>query len=276
MDYTPALLAQQARYKQSLLCVGLDPEPQRLPIHLRHAADPWWEFNRAIIDATLPYAIAYKPNLAFYEAMGEAGLRLLARTVDYIAGRALVIGDAKRGDIGNTAQKYAEALFTQLGFHAVTLHPYMGADTLEPFLAFPGKWVFVLALTSNPGAAHFELLPQHDGRYLFQHVIERSLQVAALHPAHIGFVAGATHPGLLHTVRQAAGNSWLLVPGIGAQGGDLEAVLANAGMRQTGNVLINAARSVLYASAGEDFAQAATAEAQRLAASCTPLLAPHG
>jgi orotidine-5'-phosphate decarboxylase len=259
-------LAQLVQQRQSLLCVGLDTDPDRLPPHYIYdrPSDAVLAFNKSIIDNTLPFAIAYKPNFAFYEILGSAGWDVLAQTVQHINGRALTVADAKRGDIGNTAERYAYSIFEHLKFDAVTVNPYMGLDTLRPFLEYENKWVFVLALTSNPGASDFEWLKAGD-KFLFEHVLEQVSRLAEASRAHIGYVVGATNVEAFQQVRAIVPNAWLLVPGVGAQGGDLQAVLNYGAVPQTGNLLINSSRSILYAASGQDFSSAAADEAQRLA-----------
>lgn len=268
---TPSFLSEEIARKQSLLCVGLDSDLAKIPAHLRHLPDPIWEFNRRIIDATADYAVAYKPNLAFYEAMGSKGWDTLARTLEYIPKDVFSIADAKRGDIGNTSTMYAKALFEAMDFDAVTVAPYMGSDSVTPFLQFPGKWVFLLALTSNPGAEDFQGYTQ-DGVPLYQHVIKRALVWAEGQPGHLGFVTGATRSESIADIRTLAPESFFLVPGVGAQGGDLGAV-CRAGCTAGGGLLINASRSILYAGSGEDFADLARAEAKALQAAMSEYLA---
>jgi len=247
-------LTNAIRKNKSLLCVGLDPDPELMPDKVSV-----FEFNRAIIDATADLVCAYKPNLAFYEALGNEGLEALKRTVDYIPADIPVIGDAKRGDIGNTGERYATALFDDLKFDAVTISPYMGRDSVEPFLTRPGKGVFLLALTSNPGSADFQRV-RVAGRPLYEHVVKLSGTWAS----GIGYVVGATHPGELKRVRALAPRAPLLIPGVGSQGGDLEAAV-RAGVTAFGDLaVINASRSILYASSGRDFARSARTEAKRM------------
>lgn len=259
---SPSQLHQSILGKRSLLCVGLDTDPDKVPAHLRDADDPVFEFNRQIIEATSAYAVAYKPNIAFYEAQGLRGWTSLQKTLACIPEDCLAIADAKRGDIGNTAQRYAQAFFEAMDFDAITVAPYMGHDSVTPFLQFPGKWVFLLALTSNPGADDLQLRSL-EGRPLFEQVVERALGWARDLPGHLGFVTGATRPEHLGRIRALAPDNFFLVPGVGAQGGDLEAV-CDAGMNAQGGLLVNASRSIIYASAGRDFAQQAEAEARRL------------
>jgi orotidine-5'-phosphate decarboxylase len=257
-----ATLVSEIFRKKTFLCVGLDTELAKVPQHLLHLEDPVLEFNRQIIDATRDLCVAYKPNIAFYEALGPNGWHTLAKTVQYIGKEHLIIADAKRGDIGNTSRMYAEAFFNQLGCDAVTVAPYMGEDSVGPFLGFPDKWAIVLALTSNKGSNDFQLDWLEDSRQpLWEKVLHRTQTWGT--PENLMFVVGATHPEAFLRVREIAPDHFLLVPGVGAQGGDLAAICHN-GLTRDGGLLINASRSILYASSGEDFAQKATEEAKRL------------
>ena len=248
--------------RKSYLSVGLDTDAEKIPAFLRDQfPDPLWEFNRRIIDATRPYCVAYKPNLAFYEALGAAGWELLEKTVRYIGRDHFIIADAKRGDIGNTSRLYAKAFFEQLPCDAVTVAPYMGEDSVAPFLGFPGKWVILLVLTSNPGSADFQFALQPEGIPLYRKVLRQAIHWAG--PDELMFVVGATHPEDLRQLRQEAPDYIFLVPGVGAQGGDLNAI-SQAGLHAGGGLLVNASRSILYASCSQDFAEAAGAEAQAL------------
>jgi orotidine-5'-phosphate decarboxylase len=256
-----ALVAEIFR-KKSFLCVGLDTELARIPVHLRSRPDAILEFNRRIVDATRDLCVAYKPNLAFYEALGPDGWKVLADTIEYIGHEHFIIADAKRGDIGNTSRMYAEAFFQRLGCDAVTVAPYMGEDSVTPFLDFPGKWVVLLALTSNRGSADFQQLANGgEGRKLFEEVLLRAQ--AWGRPDNLMFVVGATHPEAFARVRELAPDHFLLVPGVGAQGGDLAAICRH-GLNRDCGLLVNASRSILYASPGEDFAEKARAEAAAL------------
>ncbi|MFN8393502.1 MAG: orotidine-5'-phosphate decarboxylase [Bacteroidia bacterium] len=261
---TPSDLLSVIRRKKSLLCVGLDTDPRKIPQHLHSHADPILEFNRRIIEATAEYAIAYKPNIAFYEALGPRGWETLQKTLELIPKDCLSIADAKRGDIGNTSLLYARAFFEAMDFDAITIAPYMGRDSVQPFLEFKDKWVFLLALTSNPGATDFQM-SQVDGVPLHLRVVETALEWAKGMPGHLGFVTGATRAEQIAAIRELAPENFFLVPGVGAQGGDLHAV-CQAGANALGGLLINASRSILYASSGEDFAQAAAAEAASMQA----------
>lgn len=240
------------------LCLGLDPDPARLPPHLGTGVEALVAFNTAIIAATRDLVAAYKPNLAFYEAFGAAGWEALRLTLAAIPPCLPVILDAKRGDIGNTAKAYARALFEELGGDAVTVSPYMGREAIQPFVDFADRLTFVLAATSNPGAAEIQDVPDREGRPLY-------VRVAALaraldgQPGAVGLVVGATRPETLGAIREAAPEQWCLLPGVGAQGGDVQAVLPLVGSR----ALINVSREVLYASPGRDFDEAARAAARR-------------
>ena len=259
---TPDALFETIKAKQSLVCIGLDTDPRKIPPHLQGTDDPVFEFNRAIIEATSAYAVAYKPNIAFYEAQGPKGWISLKKTLEIIPRDCLTIADAKRGDIGNTSELYARAFFEEMDFDAITVAPYMGHDSVKPFLQFPEKWVFLLALTSNPGADDFQLQPLGDAP-LYEKVVETALQWAQGMPGHLGFVTGATRPEYLAAIRKIAPDNFYLVPGIGAQGGDLEGVCAQ-GMNALGGLLINSSRGIIYASSGKDFAERAEAEARML------------
>jgi orotidine-5'-phosphate decarboxylase len=254
------------RQKQSFLCVGLDSDMEKIPAHLRNTADPIYEFNRQIIDATLPYAVAYKPNLAFYESRGIAGLNSLNKTMAYLESfrdQCFTIADAKRGDIGNTSAQYAKAFFCKqdsgLDFDAVTVAPYMGEDSVKPFLSFEDKWVILLALTSNKGAADFQLLEDRQGEKLFSKVLTTAASWG--NPGNMMFVVGATRAEMLAEVRKIVPDHFLLVPGVGAQGGSLQEV-ARYGLNKDCGLLVNASRSIIYASGSTDFTERAAAEAK--------------
>jgi orotidine-5'-phosphate decarboxylase len=251
---------QAIQDSDSLLCVGLDPDPAKIPAHLMKKSDPVFQFNRAVIDATAEFAAAFKPNLAFYEALGSEGLDILRRTVAYIPNGRLIIGDAKRGDIGSTAERYARALI-DLGFDSFTVNPFLGEDSVRPFIADPSKGAFMLCLTSNPGSRDFQQL-RVDGEPLYLHIARAVVKWNDR--ANCGLVVGATHPGELSAVRGAATDLPFLIPGVGAQGGDIESTIVAGTDSGGGMAFINASRSILYASSGEDFAQAARFEAGRL------------
>lgn len=258
---TRAELDSLVQSRKSFLCVGLDPDITRIPGHLLSREDPIFEFNKAIIDATKDFCVAYKPNLAFYECLGRKGWESLEKTLDYIPRTHFSIADAKRGDIGNTSTMYARAFFETLDFDAITIAPYMGSDSVKPFLAFEGKWAIILALTSNPGAADFEQEALASGGQLFEKVIKTAASWGS--PNNIMFVAGATRPDELRKIRAIIPESYLLIPGVGAQGGDLSEVI-KASYTPKGGILVNASRSILYASNGKDFAEKAREEAQRM------------
>jgi len=253
-------IRQTIQARNSLLCVGLDVNPQRIPSHLMDRNDPIFQFNKAIIDATADLVLAYKPNLAFYEALGSEGWEILKRTVAYIPKGIIKIGDAKRGDIGSTAQKYAEGLF-DLGFDIVTVNPYLGWDSISPFVQDKEKGVFVLCLTSNPSSRDFQY-DLTEGKTLYQRVAETV--VGWNKESNCGLVVGATHPDELKNIRQLAPDLPFLIPGIGAQGGDLRASVL-AGTDGKGEMaIINSSRGIIYASSGDDFAEAAGREAKKL------------
>lgn len=249
------------RTKKSLLCVGLDTDPALIPPHLHSLTEPVFEFNKAIIDATIDHSVAYKPNIAFYEAMGLKGWQILEKTVNYIRSLnkpVFLIADAKRGDIGNTSKMYAKAFFEHLDFDAITVAPYMGEDSITPFLEYKDKWVILLGLTSNKGSADFQLLESGEKK-LYEQVIEKAQQWGT--PENLMFVIGATHPQRFREIRSIAQEHFFLVPGVGAQGGDAEAV-CREGKNNDFGLLINSARQIIYASKGEDFAQKAKEKAQ--------------
>jgi orotidine-5'-phosphate decarboxylase len=257
MNFTDKLLASQESH-ESLLCIGLDPDPDRLPRGFEPRPRDIVRFNRAIIEATSDLVCAYKPNLAFYEALGKKGWKVLHKTIKAIPAGVPVILDAKRGDIGHTAAMYAKALFDELGGDAVTVNPLLGTDSLEPFLARRDRGVFVLCLTSNEGAQEFQI---KNGLHL---QIAARLRTWRRRNPNAGLVVGATHPAALAEIRALAPDALILVPGVGAQGGDLMETL-RAGQSHIGpRLIINASRSVIHAGRGSDFAEAARVEAQRL------------
>jgi orotidine-5'-phosphate decarboxylase len=258
---TRAQLFEQIKAKSSYLCIGLDTDITKIPKHLLAEADPVFEFNKQIIDATHSYCVAYKPNIAFYEALGPRGWESLQKTIEYIPEGLFTIADAKRGDIGNTSSLYARAFFEQLNFDSVTVAPYMGEDSVKPFL-YKDKWVILLAHTSNPGSSDFQLIESVvTGRKLYEEVIVKSQQWATAD--QLMYVVGATQAEKLESLRTLAPEHFFLVPGIGAQGGDLRMV-SEAGMNSQCGLLVNAARSILYASPGNDFAIHAAEEARKL------------
>lgn len=260
---TRADLVSAIRRKKSLLCVGLDTEEHLVPVHFREESHPVRAFNEAIVEVTHPFAVAYKLNLAFYEALGDQGWLDLEATISYIRskGDLLIIADAKRGDIGNTARKYAEAFFDRLDVDAITLSPYMGRDSIAPFVGHTGKWAIVLGVTSNAGAEDVQFIRTENGRPLYETVLRNTAQWGS--PDDLMFVVGATRPEILGQVRALLPDHFFLVPGVGAQGGDLDAVL-DAGLIADGGLLINSSRGVLYAGAGEQAIPAARVAAQAL------------
>lgn len=265
--------------KGSFLCVGLDPDPARMPASLGADANPAaaiLAFNKAIIDATAPYCVAYKPNTAFYECHGAEGWQALADTVAYIRKNypdQFVIADAKRGDIGNTSKLYARSFFEHLDVDSVTVAPYMGEDSVTPFLGYDGKWVILLALTSNKGSHDFQFIEDKEGTRLFEHVIETSSKWAG--PEEMMYVVGATQGEMFKDIRKVAPESFLLVPGVGAQGGSL-AEVARYGMIKDCGLLVNSSRGIIFASSGEDFAEVAGKEAAKLRDEMSSLLSAAG
>lgn len=257
-------LFEQIQLKKSFLCVGLDPVPENLPEHLLQYEDPVFEFNRQLIDATKDLCVAYKPNTAFYEAMGRRGWESLQKTWEYLPKDTFTIADAKRGDIGNTSAMYADAFFNReksgLGFDAITVAPYMGKDSVGPFLDYEGKWVILLALTSNAGHSDFQLAETGNGR-LYEEVIRVSSSWAG--PEQLMYVVGATRGAEFARIRKLAPESFLLVPGVGAQGGSLAEVCAY-GMNDSCGLLVNSSRGIIYAGKGKDFADRAREEALKL------------
>lgn len=255
------------RERRSFLCVGLDTDPAKMPAHLQGERDGVFRFNRAIVDATIDLCVAYKPNIAFYEALGLEGLRQLKLTMDYIHSLkkpVFTIADAKRGDIGNTSERYARAFLDPKGdfnFDAITVAPYMGADSVQPFTVYDGKWVILLALTSNKGAFDFQLSEDREGTPLYQRVLQTSKQWG--NEDNMMYVVGATKADMLADVRRIVPGSFLLVPGVGAQGGSLEEV-CRYGLNDDCGLLVNSSRGIIYASNEMDFAEAAAREAQKL------------
>ncbi len=262
--------------KKSFLCVGLDSDITKIPSHLLSNENPIFEFNKAIVDATADCCVAYKPNIAFYESLGVKGWQALQNTVQYIRQYypdQFLIADAKRGDIGNTSEMYARTFFEQLDFDAVTVAPYMGEDSVMPFLRYPNKWVILLALTSNKGATDFQLTEDTVGDRLFEKVLNRSQQWAS--SDQMMYVVGATQDEYFDAVRKQAPHHFLLIPGIGAQGGDLEKVCRHALNDQCG-LLVNSSRQILYAANNEQFAQAARHEAQKVQQAMQSILTERG
>ena len=267
-----AQLINQIKQKGSFLCVGLDTDKNKIPPHLAAKNNPVLEFNKAIIDATKDYCVSYKINTAFYEAIGAKGWQTMEETLEYIPTTHFTIADAKRGDIGNTSDMYAQAFFKQLSFHSVTLAPYMGKDSIEPFFQYPEKWGIVLALTSNAGSTDYEQLSVGESK-LYERVIKHTTTFT--NDANVMFVVGATKAEELLNIRSLIPNHFLLVPGIGAQGGNLQEV-AKYGINADCGLLINASRSIIYAGNGLDFAAKAAKEAQIIAAEMKTLLAEYG
>lgn len=241
--------------------MGLDADINKIPKHLLDYPDPIFEFNKAIIDATLPYAVAYKPNIAFYEAHGLSGWEGLQKTIEYLPEDVFTIADAKRGDIGNTSSMYARAFFETMNFDSITVAPYMGRDSVKPFLDFKGKWAILLAATSNPGFDDFEDLNLEKGCKLYEEVINSSQHWGSTD--NLMYVVGATRPEQLENIRKMIPDHFLLIPGVGAQGGDLSAV-CNAGMNSDCGLLVNSARGIIYASTESDFANVAAIEAEKM------------
>ena len=269
-------LIQQIKQKRSFLCVGLDTDPKKMPQCVLDLYDPVFEFNRAIIDATAPYCVAYKPNLAFYEAYGLKGMETFVKTIKYLKEHHphhLIIADAKRGDIGNTSQMYARTFFEEYDVDALTVAPYMGEDSVTPFLQYEGKWVVLLALTSNKGSEDFQLTPLHTpligrwgpgnfkGERLFEKVLKTSQQWGT--DENMMYVVGATQGKMFETVREIVPHHFLLVPGVGAQGGSLEEV-CKYGMNDECGLLVNSSRGIIYASGDDHFAEIAGNKAREL------------
>ena len=274
MNFTQ--LFEQIQKKKSFLCVGLDSDIAKIPQHLLDAEDPVFEFNKAIVDATAEVAIAYKPNIAFYESRGLAGWQSLEKTVKYIKANhpdIFTIADAKRGDIGNTSQMYAKAFLETLDFDSITVAPYMGEDSVTPFLGYPGKWVVLLALTSNKGSHDFQFIQDGEGHRLFENVILASQKWAS--SDELMYVVGATQGKMFEDIRAVAPDNFLLVPGVGAQGGSLEEVV-KYGMTKDCGLLVNSSRGIIYASTGADFAEAAGHEAAKLRDQMAGLLKEYG
>lgn len=255
-------LIHQIFTKKSYLCVGLDTDIRKVPAHLLDFPDPVFEFNRQIIDATRNHCVAYKPNIAFYEAAGRKGWESLQKTLEYIPKECFTIADAKRGDIGNTSGLYARAFFDKsasgLDFDSVTVAPYMGKDSVLPFLEYPGKWVILLALTSNSGAQDFQNSTLTEGGRLFEKVLKTSQQWGT--EENLMYVVGATQARSLEDIRKIAPHHFLLIPGVGAQGGSLEEV-SHHGLNKDCGLLVNSSRGIIYASSGKDFAERAQEEA---------------
>ena len=260
-------LFEQIQKKQSFLCIGLDTDLQKIPSHLLHSDDPIFEFNKQIIDATHDLCVAYKPNIAFYESMGASGWNSLQKTLEYIPQGIFTIADAKRGDIGNTSKMYAKTFFETYNFDSVTVAPYMGSDSVKPFLDFDDKWAIVLALTSNQGGLDFQMIKDEDGEFLYQKVLEKVQTFGQ----NIMFVVGATRAEALKEIRKIAPDNFLLVPGVGAQGGSLEEVF-EYGMNKYCGLLVNSSRGIIHASSSKDFAQVARQKALELQTKMSEML----
>ena len=267
-------LVHQIKKKRSFLCVGLDVDLEKVPSFIASGPDPLFDFSKAIVDATAAYAVAFKPNIAFFETYGPEGMDALKRTMDYVHTKypeIFTIADAKRGDIGNTSTRYAKAYFSTFGFDSITVAPYMGKDSVEPFLAFQDKHTILLALTSNAGASDFQF-SESEGKPLHHHVISTSQTYKGAD--RLMYVVGATKASALSEIRKLIPNSFLLVPGVGAQGGSLAEVVQHGITPEIG-LLVNSSRGILYASQGEDFAAAAAAQAQALQAEMEQLMRQH-
>lgn len=273
MGFTREKLIEQIRRKKSFLCVGLDTDLQKIPKHLLDSEDPIFEFNKAIIDQTKDLAVAYKPNLAFYECLGPKGWESLKKTVDYIPTDCFTIADAKRGDIGNTSNYYAKTFFEYLNFDSVTVAPYMGEDSVTPFQGYKDKWVILLALTSNKGALDFQFMTDINGEELYKKVLRKSSKWGS--DENLMYVVGATRAEGIGEVRKLVPNHFFLVPGVGAQGGSLEDV-ANYGWNKDCGLLVNSSRGIIYASDGEDFAHAARSAARDIQNSMENILVEKG
>lgn len=259
---TKAQLIQQIRSKNSYLCVGLDTDIKKIPHHLLSSDDPIFEFNKQIIDATIEYAVAYKPNIAFYETQGSKGWESLQKTIEYIPKECFTIADAKRGDIGNTSAMYARAFFENMDFDSITVAPYMGKDSVEPFFQFDEKWVILLAYTSNVGSDDFQKLElSNTNSPLYETVISTSSKWAT--DQELMYVVGATHPTEMKRIRELVPNHFLLVPGVGAQGGSLKEV-SEAGLTKEKGLLVNSSRGIIYSSNEKNFGSKAGEAAKRI------------
>lgn len=257
-------LIEQIKTKKSFLCVGLDTDLKKVPQHILNEEDPIFSFNKAIIDATAPYCVSYKPNLAFYEAFGVKGLISFEKTVKYLKENYphhFIIADAKRGDIGNTSAMYARTFFEEYDIDSLTVAPYMGEDSVTPFLGYEGHWVILLALTSNKGSLDFQMTTDEKGERLFEKVLKKSQQWGT--KDNMMYVVGATQGRMFEDIRKLAPEHFLLVPGVGAQGGSLEEV-CRYGMTSDCGLLVNSSRGIIYASTGSDFAEVAGQKAKEL------------
>ena len=257
-------LIHQIFTKKTFLCVGLDTDISKIPEHLKNGSDPIFAFNKAIIDATAPYCVAYKPNLAFYESYGLKGMMAFEKTIQYLKDHYpthFIIADAKRGDIGNTSKMYAQTFFEEYDLDSVTVAPYMGEDSVKPFLEYNGKWVRLLALTSNKGSHDFQLTEDKSGERLFEKVLKKSQEWGT--PENLMYVVGATQGRMFEDIRRIAPEHFLLVPGVGAQGGSLQEV-CKYGMTKDCGLLVNSSRGIIYAGKGTDFAEAAARKAREM------------
>ena len=257
-------LIHQIFTKKTFLCVGLDTDISKIPEHLKNESDPIFAFNKAIIDATAPYCVAYKPNLAFYESYGLKGMMAFEKTIQYLKNHYpthFIIADAKRGDIGNTSKMYARTFFEEYDLDSVTVAPYMGEDSVKPFLEYNGKWVILLALTSNKGSHDFQLTEDKSGERLFEKVLKKSQEWGT--PENLMYVVGATQGRMFEDIRRIAPEHFLLVPGVGAQGGSLQEV-CKYGMTKDCGLLVNSSRGIIYAGKGTDFAEAAARKSREM------------
>lgn len=266
---TKAALIAQILAKKSYLCIGLDTDLKKIPAHLLSASDPVFEFNKAVIEATADLCVAYKPNIAFYESLGPKGWESLQKTLEIIPDSHFTIADAKRGDIGNTSSRYAATFFEYFSFDSITVAPYMGEDSVKPFLEYKDKWVILLGLTSNPGSEDFQKQRLHNGMEVYEWVLRKAQEWAT--DEQLMFVVGATHPDKFEGIRKIIPDHFLLVPGVGAQGGDLE-TLSKHGLNKNIGLLVNSSREILYAGNGLDFAQHSRKVAQGFQAQMEKLL----
>lgn len=266
-------LVENIKKKKSFLCVGLDSDLAKIPTHLLDAEDPIFEFNKQIIDATKDYCVAYKPNIAFYEALGPNGWKTLEKTLDYIPNDIFTIADAKRGDIGNTTNYYAQTYFETYNFNSLTVAPYMGHDTVQPYLEYKNKWVILLGLTSNAGALDFQLQKLMDNSFLFEKVLKISKNWGT--EKNMMYVIGATKADMLTRVRDIVPNHFLLIPGVGAQGGNLQDV-AKYGLNNNCGLLVNSSRGIIYASNEKYFAKVAGIKAKEIQQEMEVILADAG
>ncbi|NQY66368.1 MAG: orotidine-5'-phosphate decarboxylase [Flavobacteriales bacterium] len=266
-------LFQRIKEKKSFLCIGLDSDYDKIPAHLHKYEDPIYEFNKSIIDATKDFCVAYKPNLAFYESTGAAGWKSLEKTMAYIPKDIFTIADAKRGDIGNTSNKYAKAFFKRLSFDSVTVNPYMGEDAISPYLKYDNKWVVILALTSNNSAKDFQTIAVEGGKQLYERVLEISQKWG--HLDNTMYVVGATKASELENIRKIVPDHFLLVPGVGSQGGDLQEV-SKYGLNDKCGLLVNMSRGVIFAGQGMEFAIKAKEKAQEVQKEMEAILTERG